>query len=209
MTSAPAPAPPPPARCRQRRPAGRWEATGIAFVWILLFGPVLAVWVVSIVAIPLVLVTAGIVLLLVAVPLMGASSPTCTDGWPRGCSAEDVPASYVSTDGEGVLGKLQVWMRDPARWRDLLWGLVDITAGFVLVRAGAGAAARLRVVAGVPARLRRDPRRRVRHAARLHDHRHVLGVVLRVDRRGRDGAAAGGSSRRSSSGPRPGWTPTC
>ena len=84
---------PAPAAIR-RRPAGRWEATGIAFVWILMFGPVLAVWIVSVVAIPLVLVTAGVILLLGAVPLMGVLANLHRRLAAR-VLGEDVPASSM------------------------------------------------------------------------------------------------------------------
>ena len=133
-------------------------------------------------AIPLVLVTAGIVLLLAAVPLMGVARQCAPKAGRAGARRRTCLPRTRPTDGEGVLGKLQVWMRDPARWRDLLWGLVDITAGFVLSVLALVPLLGFVLVARVPARLRRDPGRRLRHAARLHDHRHVLGVVLRVDR---------------------------
>jgi signal transduction histidine kinase len=125
-----APRPPGPAAVRTR-PPGRWEATGYAFLYLLLWAPVLAVFIVTVVGVPLVLVTAGVLLLIWSVPLLGALASV-----HRRCAENilgvDVPAGYVSTDGQGLLHRLQTWLRDPARWRDLLWALVSTAAGFPL-----------------------------------------------------------------------------
>ena len=101
-----------------RRPVGRWEATGIALAWVLLFGPVLALFVVNVVAIPLVLVTAGVILLLGGVPLLAGIAGVHRRLAGR-VLGERITVSYDSTDGQGVFGRLQVWMRDRARWRGM------------------------------------------------------------------------------------------
>src|SRR4051812_5245762 len=56
----------------RRRPPGRWEATGYALLYLLMWPATLAVFIVTVVGIPLVLVTAGVLLLLWSVPLLGA-----------------------------------------------------------------------------------------------------------------------------------------
>jgi signal transduction histidine kinase len=115
----------------RRRLPGRWEATGYALLYLLMWPAVLAVFIVTVVGIPLVLVTGGVLLLIWSVPLLGALASA-----HRRCAENilgvEVPASYAPTAGQGLLHRLQTWMRDPARWRDLLWALVDIPAGFVL-----------------------------------------------------------------------------
>jgi signal transduction histidine kinase len=114
----------------RKRVPGRWEATGYALLYLLLWPPVLAVFIVTVVGIPLVLVTGGVLLLIWSVPLLGLLASV-----HRRCAENilgvEIPASY-SPNGEGALGRLQAWMRDPARWRDLLWALVDVFAALPL-----------------------------------------------------------------------------
>jgi len=120
-----------PPRAVRTRPPGRWEATGYAFLYLLMWPAVLAIFVVTVVGVPLVLVTGGVLLLIWSVPLLGALGSA-----HRRCAENilgvDVPAAYAPTVGQGLLQRLQTWLRDPARWRDLLWALVDSVAGFVL-----------------------------------------------------------------------------
>jgi signal transduction histidine kinase len=115
----------------ERRVPGRWEATGYAALYLLLWGPVLALFIVTVVGIPLVLVTVGVLLLSISVPLTGMVADLHRR-FAENILDVEVPASYTSTAGAGVLGRLQIWMRDPMRWRDLLWTLVNTFAGFVL-----------------------------------------------------------------------------
>jgi signal transduction histidine kinase len=100
-------------------------------LYLLLWGPVLAVFIVTVVGIPLVLVTGGVLLLIWSVPLLGVLASVHRRGAENILGVE-IPASYAPTAGQGVLHRLQTWMRDPARWRDLLWAPVSIVAGFAL-----------------------------------------------------------------------------
>jgi signal transduction histidine kinase len=110
---------------------GRWESTGLALAHLVLCVPALTLFVLIVVAIPLTLVSTGIVILLAVVPLTEAFA-----GLHRRMAGrvlgEPVTASYAGTAGLRPLGRLSTWMRDPQRWRDLLWLLVKCTAGFVL-----------------------------------------------------------------------------
>ena len=110
---------------------GRLKWTGYSALGILAFGPAIALFVLTVVGLPLVLVTAGILLLLVAVPLTGVlgNGFRAAAGWALG---EPVTPAYRQPADAGLLPLLNCWARDPARWRDLLWLLWTMTFGFVL-----------------------------------------------------------------------------
>jgi signal transduction histidine kinase len=110
---------------------GRFASTGYAVAHLLSWAVALALFVVIAVAIPLTVITVGIVLLVIAVPLTGAFA-----GLNRNLAAavlgEPVEGHYLPTRGLRPLMRLMAWARDPQRWRDLLWLLVRCTVGFTL-----------------------------------------------------------------------------
>ena len=115
----------------QQRLRERLQWTGFAALGILAFGPAIALFVLTVVGTPLVLVTAGVLLLLVAVPLTAALANGYRGAVGR-MLGEPVETPYRLPSGPGVLPLLQSWAGDPARWRDLLWLLWTMTGGFVL-----------------------------------------------------------------------------
>lgn len=109
----------------------RFELLGYAGLHILMFGACIALFVLTVVGIPLVLVTAGALLLLAAVPL--TRQVTRAHRWIASrILGEPIPAPYRPSSGPGLVVMLRDWLRDPASWRDLLWLLLSMTAGFVL-----------------------------------------------------------------------------
>jgi signal transduction histidine kinase len=109
----------------------RAELLGYTGLHILMFGACVGLFVLTVVGIPLLLVTAGAFLLLAAVPL--TRQVTRAHRWIAGrVLGEPIPAPYRPHTGSGIVVMLRDWMRDPASWRDLLWLLVSMTAGFVL-----------------------------------------------------------------------------
>ncbi|MDP9318820.1 MAG: sensor domain-containing protein, partial [Actinomycetota bacterium] len=118
-----------PATARVHR--GPFAATGYALAYLALSIPALALFCITATGIPLVLVTAGIILLLISVP-----STAVLAGIHRQMAAwflgEPVPAFYRPTSGLGVIARLRAWGSDPARWRDFAWLLVTSTIGFTL-----------------------------------------------------------------------------
>jgi signal transduction histidine kinase len=109
----------------------RAEFAGYAGLHVLMFGAVVGLFVITVVGIPLVLVTAGAFLLLAAIPL--TRQVTRAHRWIASrVLDEPIPAPYRPRSGPGLVTMLRDWARDPATWRDLLWQLVSMTAGFVL-----------------------------------------------------------------------------
>ena len=109
----------------------RLQWTGYCGLGVLAFGPAIALFVVTVVGIPLVLVTAGILLLLVAVPLTALLANGFRSAAGR-MLGEPIVAAYRRPTDSGLLPLLNSWARDGARWRDLLWLLWNMTFGFVL-----------------------------------------------------------------------------
>jgi signal transduction histidine kinase len=109
----------------------RAELLGYAGLHILMFGACIGLFVLTVVGIPLILVTAGAFLLLAAIPL--TRQVTRAHRWIASrVLGEPIPAPYRPRSGSGIVTLLRDWMRDPASWRDLLWLLLSMTAGFVL-----------------------------------------------------------------------------
>jgi signal transduction histidine kinase len=110
---------------------GRLLLTGIAWLYMLLAIPVVALFVLEVVFIPLTLLTIGLFALQVVVPTVAGVA-----GLHRRLAevvlGEPVPSPYRSNDGTGVLVRLNGWIRDPARWRDLGWMFVAMTLGWVM-----------------------------------------------------------------------------
>ncbi len=112
-------------------PLGRLEATGFAAAYMLLAVPAIALFVVHVVAIPLTIVTVGVLMLAIVVPLVAALAEVHRRIASR-ILREPVRSFYKPTKGLGVLGKLQRWAGDGARWRDLGWLFVTFTFGWVI-----------------------------------------------------------------------------
>jgi signal transduction histidine kinase len=114
------------------RRVGPWRATGWAVVHLLLSAVALALFVIEVVAISLTPITVGALMLFVVVPMVGGLA-----GWHRQLAAHYLgepvaPMPYRPTQGLSLLGRLWRWACDPARWRDLLWLLLDFVLGFTL-----------------------------------------------------------------------------
>ncbi len=110
---------------------GRLRWTGYNAVGVLVLGPAITLFVLTVVGIPLVLVTAGVLLLVVAVPLTGAMAGAYRS-LLGAVTGRPVDRPYREPAERGVLSLLNCWARDPARWRDLLWLAWSMTFGFVL-----------------------------------------------------------------------------
>ena len=109
----------------------RFELLGYAGLQLILFGACIALFVLTVVGISLIVVTVGVFLLLAAVPL--TRQVARVHRWMAGrVLGKPIPAPYRRPSGPGVVVMLRDWLRDPASWRDLLWLLVSMTAGFVL-----------------------------------------------------------------------------
>jgi signal transduction histidine kinase len=112
-------------------PPGRFASTGYAVAHVLLWAVALALFVIIVVAIPLTVITVGIVLLMIAVPATGAFA-SLNRVLAAHVLGEPVEARYAPTRGLGPLMRLMAWARDPQRWRDLAWLLVKCTVGFTI-----------------------------------------------------------------------------
>jgi signal transduction histidine kinase len=110
---------------------GRLRATGIAWLYMLLAIPTVVLFVLEVVFIPLTLLTIGLFVLQIVVPMVAGLA-----GLHRRLAetvfGEPVPAPYRAADSSGVLVRLNAWIRDPARWRDLSWMFVNITLGWTM-----------------------------------------------------------------------------
>lgn len=110
--------------------AGPWEATGYAALQVLLLVPLVVVLVLTLVSAVLVVVWVGVLLLAGLLPVLRVLV-----GWHRAMAGRvlgtPLTASYLPLRG-GPLAGLQVRAVDPMTWRDLLWVLWAVTAGFVV-----------------------------------------------------------------------------
>jgi signal transduction histidine kinase len=111
--------------------ARRGALAGYAGLHVLMFGACVGLFVLTVVGIPLLLVTAGIALLLVSIPL--THQVARAHRWIAGrVLGEPIPSPYRPRSGPGLVMLMRDWARDPANWRDLLWLLLSMTCGFVL-----------------------------------------------------------------------------
>src|SRR5262245_31323921 len=113
------------------RPTSRWMLTGVAWLYVLLTVPVLTLFVLEVVFIPLTLLTVGLFALMVIVPGV-AGVATAHRRLAEVVLGEPVPESYRPVDKTGIFGRLQTWASDPARWKDLAWMFVASTLGFTM-----------------------------------------------------------------------------
>lgn len=109
----------------------RLRQTAVAAVSCLLAIPALVLAVLSAVGLPLVVVGAGLVLLLVAVP--GTALLTRTHRILSGAVlGEVIEVEYADADATPVPGRPFVWLRDSMRWRDFGFLLFSATVGWAL-----------------------------------------------------------------------------
>lgn len=110
--------------------AGRFEATGLAFLHVLLLAPVVVMFVLVVVSTVLVAVWVGVALLALTLPISRALADV--HRWMASrLLGEPVPAPYLPLDGS-AWQQLRTQLVDPMSWRDLLWMLWAMTFGFVL-----------------------------------------------------------------------------
>jgi signal transduction histidine kinase len=110
---------------------GRLKLTGVAWLYMLLAIPVVALFCFEVTFIPLTIVTVGLVALQAIVPLV-AGVATLHRRLAAYVFGEPVPSPYREVPSGGILVRLNAWIRDPARWRDLLWMFVTITLGWAM-----------------------------------------------------------------------------
>ena len=107
----------------------RWSVAGL--VGFVLFAPALVLFVLSVLSVALGPLGVGLALSHLVVPATERLS-----GLHRRLAGslldDDVPAAYAGTGGRGFLGTPLVWLRDPARWRDVGHLAFSVSGGAVL-----------------------------------------------------------------------------
>ena len=109
----------------------RLKLTAVSLGYALLMAPALALGILTILAIPLGLVTAGFVMALGVVPATAALA-TIHRRISGTLLGEPIPAAYADTTGTNVVTRPLRWLRDGARWRDFGFLWFSATGGFVL-----------------------------------------------------------------------------
>ena len=103
----------------------RLRLTAVSLGYALAMAPALALGILSILCIPLGLVTAGFALALAVVPATAALA-----GLHRRVSGrllgEEIVAAYADTTGTNVVTRPVRWLTDRARWRDVGLSLIHI-----------------------------------------------------------------------------------
>lgn len=110
--------------------AGSLAATGYAALHVLLWAPVVVLFVLMVVSGALVLVWVGVALLVGVVPVSRAVANAHRWTAER-ILGGPVPAPYRQGEGH-LLRRLWTQVTDPMSWRDLLWMLWAMTFGFVI-----------------------------------------------------------------------------
>jgi signal transduction histidine kinase len=109
----------------------RLRMTAVSLGYALLMAPALALGILTVLAIPLGLITVGFVIALGVVPATAALTAI-----HRRISGEllgePITAAYVDTTGTTVVTRPLRWLRDPARWRDFGFLWFSATGGFVM-----------------------------------------------------------------------------
>lgn len=109
----------------------RLRLTLLSAGYALLGAPALALGILTILCIPLGLVTIGFVVALAVVPATAAL--TAVHRRVSGALlGEQVTASYADTTGTNVVTRPMRWLRDKARWRDVGFVWFSATGGFVM-----------------------------------------------------------------------------
>lgn len=121
----------PPSLAPPAAPAGRLRVTGYAGLHVLLFVPVVLLFVLWVVGGVLMIVWVGALLLAVAVPVTRAVADAHrrTAGRVLGTT---LPAPYAALEGLGPVARLRAVALDPMTWRDLGWMLMAMTVGFAI-----------------------------------------------------------------------------
>ena len=109
----------------------RLRLTGVSAVQAVLAAPALALAILSILCVPLGLVTVGFALAFAVVPATAALT-----GVHRRISGallgEEVTAAYADTTGTNLVTRPVRWLTDRARWRDVGFLWFSATGGFVM-----------------------------------------------------------------------------
>ncbi|WP_296603532.1 histidine kinase [Nocardioides sp.] len=109
----------------------RLRLTLLSAGYALLGAPALALGILTILCIPLGLVTVGFAVALAVVPATAAL--TAVHRRVSGALlGEQVTASYADTTGTNVVTRPMRWLRDKARWRDVGFVWFSATGGFVM-----------------------------------------------------------------------------
>lgn len=109
----------------------RLRLTAVSLGYALAMVPALLLAVLTVLAIPLGLVTVGFVIALGVVPATAALTAVHRRVSGR-LLGEELAASYADTTGTNVVTRPFTWLRDPARWRDVGFLWFSATGGFVL-----------------------------------------------------------------------------
>ena len=109
----------------------RLRLTLVSAGYALLGAPALALGILTILCIPLGLVTAGFVLALGVVPATAALT-ALHRRISGGLLDEQVTASYADTTGTNIVTRPVRWLTDKARWRDVGFLWFSATGGFVM-----------------------------------------------------------------------------
>jgi signal transduction histidine kinase len=110
---------------------GRLRLTVVSVGYALSMAPSLALGILSILCIPLGLVTAGFALAFAVVPATAALTAVHRRVSGR-LLGEEILASYADTAGTNVVTRPVRWVTDRARWRDVGFLWFSATGGFVL-----------------------------------------------------------------------------
>lgn len=113
-----------------REPAGTLRVTGYAALHVLLFAPVLALFLLTVIGGVLAIVWIGVLLLMGLLPGVRALADLHRSMASR-ILGEPVPALYLPLP-HGPLARLRVQLTDMMTWRDLLWMLWAVTVGFAV-----------------------------------------------------------------------------
>jgi signal transduction histidine kinase len=91
----------------------------------------IALFVLHVVAIPLIAVWVGIPMLLAVIPAVRGFA-NAHRALAYQMTGVEIPRPYRTPEYPGTVNRLKTWFRDPATWRDLVWLIVNAKAGFVL-----------------------------------------------------------------------------
>ena len=109
----------------------RLRLTGVSLGYALAMAPALALALLSILCIPLGLVTVGFALAFAVVPATAAL--TAVHRRVSGALlGEEIHAAYADTTGTNLFSRPARWLTDRARWRDVAFLWFSATGGFVL-----------------------------------------------------------------------------
>jgi signal transduction histidine kinase len=109
----------------------RLRLTAVSLGYALSMAPALALGILSLLCIPLGLVTAGFALALAVVPATAALTRLHRRVSGR-LLGEEIVVSYADTTGTNVVTRPVRWVTDRARWRDIGFLWFSATGGFVL-----------------------------------------------------------------------------